>query len=216
MYFDLEGRNFETPTIESAISWREQALLSFFGHVLLALLVIFAPRLSFFEEMAERREAQLEELARVQEMERLARLEALPQSEETFVFVQPRVELPLDQPPPEDAMPSDRDRLAMSPERRLRPGQSIPESPKATAPSSSSPTNRGKARMPRETPTSIPPNRMSRWTTRIHRRPRPPSRSRRRTAMGRMGSSPRRCPMIRADGPTRRRRPTCPRSPTRR
>ena len=33
MYFDFEGRNFETPTVESAISWREQLLVSLFGHV---------------------------------------------------------------------------------------------------------------------------------------------------------------------------------------
>lgn len=129
MYFDFEGRNFETPTIESAISWREQALVSLVGHVLLVLLVVFVPRLSFVQQMAEemelRRAERLAERAEVRDAAEQARLDMQP-SEEAFVFVAPRVDLLADEPPRPNAAPSDQDRVAQSPERTFDPDRNLP------------------------------------------------------------------------------------------
>ena len=129
MYFDFEDRNFETPTVESAVSWREQVLVSLVGHVLLVGLVVFMPRLPFFEELAAemelRRAARQDELAQLQEDSRQALLDMQPDAE-PFVFVAPRVDLLADEPPRPNAAASDRDRIAQSPERTFDPERSLP------------------------------------------------------------------------------------------
>ncbi len=129
MYFDFEDRNFETPTIESAISWREQALVSLVGHVLLVSLVLFLPRLPFFEELAAemelRRAAREAELAQMQEESQQAMLDMQPDAE-AFVFVAPRVDLLADEPPRPNAVASDEDRIAQSPERTFDPDSRLP------------------------------------------------------------------------------------------
>ena len=61
MFFDFEGRNFDAPTIESAISWREQLLSSLFLHLAAALLVFFLPQLPFVQEATQRRVERLAE-----------------------------------------------------------------------------------------------------------------------------------------------------------
>ena len=85
MYFNFEGRNFDTPTIESAISWREQMLVSVFGHLIRALLYVFLPRLDFFEQIRQQRLERLAELteSRAQEQQQLAL--AMEPPDETFV-----------------------------------------------------------------------------------------------------------------------------------
>ncbi len=129
MYFDFEGRNFDTPTVESAVSWREQVLISIFTHVLLGLLVLLAPRLDFFREMAERRAEQLAEIAaeRAELNAEAADQLALAQpNDETFVFIAPRIDREADEPPRDNAAPSDQDRIAQSPERAFDPENSLP------------------------------------------------------------------------------------------
>ena len=84
MHFDFEGRNFDTPTVESAVSWREQVLVSIVGHVVVLLLVLYVPRLQFLEDMAERRAERIAEIAAVREAAQLAMAEARPEG--TFVF----------------------------------------------------------------------------------------------------------------------------------
>ena len=74
MLFDFEGRNFGTVTVESAVSWREQVLLSIFAHVVLVMMVVFAPKLEFFREMEDRRAERIAELGR--EAQEQAALEA--------------------------------------------------------------------------------------------------------------------------------------------
>ncbi|MYK88771.1 MAG: hypothetical protein F4018_10790, partial [Acidobacteria bacterium] len=50
MIFDFEDRYFDTPTIEAAMSWREQVLLSVLAHALAVLLVLFVPQLPCVQE----------------------------------------------------------------------------------------------------------------------------------------------------------------------
>lgn len=111
MYFDFESRHVETPTVESAMSWRERALLSFFTHLLFALLVVLGPRLQFVQDAMARRAERLAEMAEAAEMERLA-LRRAPDAPE-FIFVDTLAD-PASAPPPAADL-SDADRAAQSP-----------------------------------------------------------------------------------------------------
>lgn len=127
MYLNLEDRGFETPTVESAMSWREQALWSLFAHLTLVVLVFFVPRLPVVQEAQQRRAERLREVA--QEPSLQAALVAPPADDNrTFVFVQPRAELEPVAPPSNDAVLSDRDRTAQSPLRTRDPENRLPVS----------------------------------------------------------------------------------------
>lgn len=119
MYFDLEDRLFDTPTVESAMSWRERGLLSLFVHVALAVIVLFGPRLPFLQDAAERRAERLEAEA----AERMAQVE--PVREPQFVFVEPFVDTPSPEAPPV-AVLSDLDRTAQSPTEAETPLNDLP------------------------------------------------------------------------------------------
>ncbi len=123
MYFDFEGRNFDTPTVESAISWREQALVSVFGHILLVSLVVFVPRLDFVQKFEEQRLERLAEQAELREQQRLA---MAARERNTFVYIAPRVEAEVPVTPRPDAPFSDRDRVAQSPLRTLDSESRLP------------------------------------------------------------------------------------------
>ncbi len=124
MYFDLESRHFETPTVESAMSWRECALLSLFTHLLIALLVIVGPRLQFVQDAMERRAERLAEMAEMAESERLA-LRQVPDDAPEFIFVDTLVDPPAPAPPPEADL-SDLDRVAQSPIQAEDPLNDLP------------------------------------------------------------------------------------------
>jgi len=124
MYFDFEGRNFDTPTVESAVSWREQALVSLFGHILFVLLVLFVPRLEFFQNLQEQRLERLAESAEQRRQQQLALAER--ERERGFVFVAPRVETETPEVPRPNAPLSDRDRVAQSPLRTPDPANRLP------------------------------------------------------------------------------------------
>ena len=121
MYFDFEDRHFATPTIESAMTWRDQLLLSAIIHAVAVLLVLFVLQLPFVAEGAARRAERLAE--RAAEIEMALREE---REEPTFVFVEPLVELDTTESPRTNAVPSDRDRIAMSPERAEDPSNDLP------------------------------------------------------------------------------------------
>lgn len=126
MLFDFEDRHVETPTIESAMSWREQVLLSIFAHVAVVLLVLLVPRLDFVQAMEEQRAARLAELAQEQEeLLALARL-ADRDRDRTFVFIEPLVETEPPAAPRPDAPLSDRDRIGQSPEVADDPLNTLP------------------------------------------------------------------------------------------
>ena len=126
MHFNFEDRSFETPTIESAMSWREQVLLSVFAHLAAALLIAIVPRLPFVQEAAERRAEHLRALAEAAELQARLEQDLRPDDDRTFVFVQPRVEIDPPAPPPPDAVLSDRDRVAQSPLRTFDPDSRLP------------------------------------------------------------------------------------------
>ena len=128
MFFDFEGRNFETPTVESAISWREQVLGSLFAHLAAALLIVLVPRLSFVQEAVERRAERLAEMAEMAEMAALEQQALLQESQDDqrFVFVAPRIDNEADEPLSPDAFLSDEDRVAQSPVRTLDPNNTLP------------------------------------------------------------------------------------------
>jgi len=125
MFFNFEGRNFDTPTIESAISWREQLLGSLFAHLAAVLLVLLVPRLPAVQEANERRAERLAEIAELAEVGRQALLQQ-SQEEPSFVFVAPRVDTEADEPPIPDADLSDMDRVAQSLVRTLDPNNNLP------------------------------------------------------------------------------------------
>lgn len=127
MLFDFEDRNFDTPTMESAISWREQLLGSLFVHLAAVVLIVLVPRLPFVQKATERRAERLAELAEIAEAES-ERQALFQQSQEdpTFVFVAPRFDTEADEPPAPDARPSDRDRVAQSPVRTLDLESNLP------------------------------------------------------------------------------------------
>ena len=124
MLFDFEDRHFETPTVDSAMSWREQVLLSIFAHVALVLLVLLVPRLAFVRAAEERRAARVAELAE-QQAEALA-LARLADRDRTFVFIEPLVDIEPQAAPRPDAPLSDRDRIAQSPEMADDPLNTLP------------------------------------------------------------------------------------------
>jgi TonB family protein len=125
MFFNFEGRNFDTPTVESVMSWREQLMGSLFAHLAAVLLLVFVPRLSFIQEAAERRAERLAQMAELAEVEQQALLQER-QEDPTFVFVAPRVDAEADEPPAPDVRLSDRDRVARSPLLTLDPDNNLP------------------------------------------------------------------------------------------
>jgi TonB family protein len=104
IHFDIDNRYQDEFVVGNAISRREGVIFSVVSHALLLLAIILVPRLPMFQVSPE-------ELAR-----RRAALEARAQQNRTFVFVQPRVDLKALKPP-EQAPPSDADRLAQSREK---------------------------------------------------------------------------------------------------
>ena len=114
--FDIDSRYIGKQVVGSAITRRDGVALSIVTHALLLLVAIYVPKLSIFQISPEERQ-------RIEEAE----LQAQPQEEtnRTFVFVQPRVDLKALQPL-EDAPLSDEDRLARAPEISPNPTNSLP------------------------------------------------------------------------------------------
>ncbi len=121
MLFDFEDRCFDTPTVDSAMSWREQVLLSGLIHLLVVLAVLFVPQLAFLRDAEARRAERLAEQA---EMLAQAQMQA-PQSDRPFIFVQPRVDLEAPDARA-DAPLSDQDRRAQSPFASRDPRNRLP------------------------------------------------------------------------------------------
>ena len=110
MHFDFEDRGYGTPTISSAISWREQFLVSLFSHLIVLLIILFIPQHLFTREAQDR---QNEALFEADEL--LADLlQTDVDRDRTFIFVQPRVDLEALNNQP-DVPFSDQDRQAQSP-----------------------------------------------------------------------------------------------------
>lgn len=118
MYLNFDDSRPETPGIESAISRREGVLFSIVGHILALLAIVFVPELPVVQRAMARAEAarlRAAELAREREQAAARR----------FVFVQPRADFEAATPPPQPEL-SDRNRLAQTIERALRPTNPLP------------------------------------------------------------------------------------------
>ncbi len=112
MYFDFEDYRPDISPVGSAISRREGVLLAFIAHLLAIILLLLWPRL-FPEDLNAK-------AARV-----LAAQQQRLRDQQRFVFVQPRLERPVPQPPPVADL-SDRDRLARSREVAPKPTNPLP------------------------------------------------------------------------------------------
>ena len=121
MYFDFADRRFDTPTIESAMSWRERSLLALFAHILVAVLVFVVPELQFVKDAATRREERLAEMIAEQQLALLEERQDAPD----FIFVTPLVDIPALEPPPQADF-SDIDRLAAAPTQAEDPVNDLP------------------------------------------------------------------------------------------
>ena len=86
MYFDLEDRYIDAPSLDSAMAWREQVLLSLFVHLFVAAFILFFPMLPFVRAAEVARQERLMELAELQQVQPVV----TPDSNRTFVFIEPR------------------------------------------------------------------------------------------------------------------------------
>jgi TonB family protein len=105
MYFDLEDYHPDFTPVGQAISWREGVLLSIIAHLVMVILILVAPK--WFPWLTEPRRVQV-----------VARQQAEPPLE--YMMVSPRVERPVQKPPPQ-ALASDLNRAAASPEKAKKP-----------------------------------------------------------------------------------------------
>jgi TonB family protein len=113
--FDLDDRYQGENVVGSAIPRREGIFLSVVFHGLLLALLVYAPEIPFLQftpEDVERRRAEIQQ-PREDEQDR------------TFVFVQPRIDMPVEQPPERPEL-SDQDRLAQAPEVPMLPENPLP------------------------------------------------------------------------------------------
>jgi TonB family protein len=106
MYFDLEDYHPDISPVGQAISWREGVLLSIIAHLVMVILILVAPR--WFPWLTAPRRVQV------------AARQGQPEPPLEFMMVSPRVERPVQKPPPR-ALPSDLNRAAASPERAKKP-----------------------------------------------------------------------------------------------
>ncbi|MEQ1757910.1 MAG: TonB family protein [Vicinamibacterales bacterium] len=102
VHFNLDDRYLDENVVGSAISRREAVLLAIIGHLLFALFLAYAPKLTWFQPSPE-------ELAR-----RQALAEQQQEQQQRMVFVEPLRDIPALRAP-ETAPPSDADRRAQSP-----------------------------------------------------------------------------------------------------
>ena len=102
IHFDLEDRYQDENVVGSAISRREGVVMSVVFHTLLAAALIVGPQLPMFQPSPEELQRRQAELERQQE-----------EARRRFVFVQPRVDMPAEQPPARAEL-SDQDRQAQS------------------------------------------------------------------------------------------------------
>jgi TonB family protein len=117
IHFDFEERYQDELVVGAAISRREGISYAVAVHALILVAFLFGPRLGLFQPSPEELEAR--------------RLEQLRQAEEdrnrTFVFVQPKLDMPARRPPPRAEL-SDIDRQAQAKQPAPAPQNPLPYS----------------------------------------------------------------------------------------
>lgn len=114
IHFDFEDRYQDELVVGNAISRVDRVVVSVVVHVLVLLALFFGPKLLLLTKS----QAELER-------ERQARLEQQEQENRTFVFVQPRVDIPALKAPNRAEL-SDLDRKAQTKERAPEPKNPLP------------------------------------------------------------------------------------------
>jgi TonB family protein len=117
IHFDFDDRYLDEHIVGTAISRREAVLMSVVVHGIVALVLLFAPTLPIFQQLAEELQVRREQ--------RLAEQPAPPRENRTFVFVQPRVDREAPRPP-ERGEDSDKDRMSQTEERAENPTNPLP------------------------------------------------------------------------------------------
>ena len=118
MFLDFEDYRPDTPRLDRAISWREGVMLSIIVHLLVVVAFLLGPEIPWVRAAMERaREAALAKQLEIEKQQRDNR---------TFVFVQPRLDMPSKLPPPPRADYSDQDRQARTRERAPVPDNTMP------------------------------------------------------------------------------------------
>ena len=108
IHFDLEERYQDELIVGTAITRREAIAYAVVAHVLLLAVLFLAPSLPLFRESPEELEARRQEQQRLLEQER----------NRTFVFVQPKLDMPAKRPPPRAEL-SDIDRQSQAKEHTV-------------------------------------------------------------------------------------------------
>jgi len=108
MYLDFDEYRPDIQPIGRAISWREGILLSIILHLLFVIALLMSPNL-FGYHPAPRDAVAL----------------AQPEQPATFVFVQPRLDVPSPRPPNRGEV-SDRDRMARASRAAVKPENALP------------------------------------------------------------------------------------------
>lgn len=115
MYFEFEDQHPDTPRLDGPLSRRESIVYSVVVHVAFFLALMYGHKIPWVQQLIE----QQQEAAAQQ-------LQMTPEREQPrFVFVQPRVEMPVQKPPPRFEL-SDRDRLAQALEKAPNPTNPLP------------------------------------------------------------------------------------------
>ncbi len=108
MYFDFEDYRPDVNPVGRAISWREGVLISIIVHLAAVIFVLVWPRIFPGERPAPGGSPA-----------------PSPHEDTTFVFVQPRIDTPALKAP-DRAEPSDKDRMARTPEHIEKPENPLP------------------------------------------------------------------------------------------
>jgi TonB family protein len=116
IHFDLEERYEDELVVGSAVSRREAIAYGIVVHVLILAAFILGPRLGLFQPSAEELQARQEQERQLEEARN-----------RTFVFVQPKLDVPAKVPPPRAEL-SDVDRKAQAPEQAPNPQNPLPYS----------------------------------------------------------------------------------------
>jgi len=116
IHFDFEERYQDELVVGSAITRREGIAYAVVAHVLILSALILGPRLALFQPSAQELEARRLEQQRLEQ-----------QQNRTFVFVQPKLDMPA-KLPPKRAELSDIDRKAQSREQAPKPQNPLPYS----------------------------------------------------------------------------------------
>src|SRR5689334_17628679 len=114
MYFDFEDYRPDITPVGRAISWREGVLLSIIWHLVMIIFILVAPR--WIPDHSAEARAKAVELA-----------EQVARDNTRFVFVAPRSDIAAPKAP-NRAEPSDKDRMARSPQVRPNPTNPLPYS----------------------------------------------------------------------------------------